>query len=104
MLFDERRNSDLLFSAADERWRAEVMRRFGGGRGGADPGAALHRGEPGSYLRKTFDARERTYRRWLQVRGLGDFRLCAPAHRPEPLDFVALFVGRVPHRHRPDWH
>src|SRR6476469_7594086 len=52
MLFEERQNSDLLFEAADERWRAEVARRFGRIRCCDDAFV----GEPSSYLRKAFDA------------------------------------------------
>ena len=103
MLFDERQNSDLLFVAADERWRAEVRRLFGHGGGPANVACRLCAGEPGSYLRKAFDARERAYRQWLRARGLGDFRLATPEHEPEPVDFIALFIGRVPRRHQPDW-
>jgi hypothetical protein len=44
MLFDERQNSDLLFVAADERWRAEVRRLFGYSGGAANVACRALRG------------------------------------------------------------
>ncbi|WP_336489799.1 hypothetical protein [Methylobacterium nigriterrae] len=104
MLFDARTNTDLLFASADERWKNEVKRRFGPTCVPISPTRTECRGEPGSFLRKTFDAREQAYRQWLRARGLGDFRLSTPAHRPEPIDYLALLKGPDAAMARPHWH
>jgi hypothetical protein len=103
MLFNDRTTTDLLFTYENELWDQELTRQFGAG---AETCRRRRegRGEPGTPLRKAYDARERVYQSWLIARGLGDFRFAPPQHRPEPLDVVWLLRGGSVPRQVPHWH